>query len=249
MSNSPSPFHMLRIELDPEQTLRHAHRRKLPTWTIDDGYLVHSLLREVFADSAPQPFAVQPFRNGRIQVLAYGDANADALRDHAERFADPSLFQAIHWSNLASKPMPSRWSTGEQYTFELRFCPVVRVARADAPIKKKGAEVDAYLARCWQEGAGSRLDREQVYRDWLVNWMSRRDAAQIQRLQVLSYQSVKLLRRTQGTSRKARHPQRPSVLMQGRLQVQDEAAFLQVLRQGVGRHRAFGFGMLLLKPR
>jgi len=34
----------------------------------------------------------------------------------------------------------------------------------------------------------------------------------------------------------------------GVLQVRDSAAFAALLARGIGRHRAFGFGMLLLKP-
>jgi CRISPR system Cascade subunit CasE len=34
----------------------------------------------------------------------------------------------------------------------------------------------------------------------------------------------------------------------GLLQVEDAAAFTALLARGIGRHRAFGFGMLLLKP-
>ena len=40
----------------------------------------------------------------------------------------------------------------------------------------------------------------------------------------------------------------PDVVMQGRLRVSDPQAFAQLLARGVGRHRAFGFGMLLLRP-
>ena len=40
----------------------------------------------------------------------------------------------------------------------------------------------------------------------------------------------------------------PDVVLKGRLQVDDSDAFTQLLRRGIGRHRAFGFGMVLLKP-
>jgi CRISPR system Cascade subunit CasE len=40
----------------------------------------------------------------------------------------------------------------------------------------------------------------------------------------------------------------PDVTFSGTLAVQDPAAFHGMLSRGVGRHRAFGFGMLLLRP-
>ena len=58
-----------------------------------------------------------------------------------------------------------------------------------------------------------------------------------------------LLRRTQGERRTARpRLRKPDVTMQGALTVRDPPQFDALLRRGVGRHRAFGFGMLLLRP-
>ncbi len=42
--------------------------------------------------------------------------------------------------------------------------------------------------------------------------------------------------------------QGPDAVFTGLLQVRDSAAFAALLARGIGRHRAFGFGMLLLKP-
>ena len=36
--------------------------------------------------------------------------------------------------------------------------------------------------------------------------------------------------------------------MTGELEVGDSERFLHLLARGVGRHRTFGFGMLLLRP-
>ena len=40
----------------------------------------------------------------------------------------------------------------------------------------------------------------------------------------------------------------PDATLQGTLAVVDSGAFQALLARGVGRHRAFGFGMLLLRP-
>jgi CRISPR system Cascade subunit CasE len=57
------------------------------------------------------------------------------------------------------------------------------------------------------------------------------------------------LRRTQGPNRRARPGLRkPDVTFRGMLEVVEPGAFEALLRRGVGRHRAFGFGMLLLRP-
>jgi CRISPR system Cascade subunit CasE len=40
----------------------------------------------------------------------------------------------------------------------------------------------------------------------------------------------------------------PDAVFKGEIQVTDGEAFARLVTRGVGRHRAFGFGMLLLKP-
>jgi CRISPR system Cascade subunit CasE len=39
----------------------------------------------------------------------------------------------------------------------------------------------------------------------------------------------------------------PDAVLAGQLRVTDPKAFTQLLASGVGRHRAFGFGLLLLR--
>ena len=41
--------------------------------------------------------------------------------------------------------------------------------------------------------------------------------------------------------------ERPNVVLEGTLRVTDADTFRALLARGVGRHRAFGFGMLLLR--
>ncbi len=48
--------------------------------------------------------------------------------------------------------------------------------------------------------------------------------------------------------RKVRFVNGPDVIFTGQLQVEHSEAFARLLARGIGRHRAFGFGMLLLKP-
>ena len=48
--------------------------------------------------------------------------------------------------------------------------------------------------------------------------------------------------------RKSKLFPRPDVVFAGRLRVTEPAAFGAWLGRGVGRHCAFGFGMLLLRP-
>ena len=41
---------------------------------------------------------------------------------------------------------------------------------------------------------------------------------------------------------------RPQALLEGYLTVQEPDEFTSLLKRGIGRHRAFGYGMILLRP-
>ena len=40
----------------------------------------------------------------------------------------------------------------------------------------------------------------------------------------------------------------PDAVMRGNLTVTDSDSFVALLARGIGRHRAYGYGMLLLRP-
>jgi len=66
-------------------------------------------------------------------------------------------------------------------------------------------------------------------------------------VKIASFQRERLSRRTHETDRRAHSVERPDVAFEGTLEVTDANAFDALLRRGIGRHRAFGFGMLLLR--
>ena len=45
-----------------------------------------------------------------------------------------------------------------------------------------------------------------------------------------------------------RHSEGPDAVMRGNITVTDSDAFTRLLSHGIGRHRAYGYGMLLLRP-
>jgi CRISPR system Cascade subunit CasE len=56
---------------------------------------------------------------------------------------------------------------------------------------------------------------------------------------------------SQADERPQRKPvviERPVARITGTLQVETADAFAHLIARGIGRHRAFGFGMLLLRP-
>lgn len=247
MPVSESTLYMTRLELETRRLFELGKRRRLPSRSLDVGYLVHCALGELFGEQAPAPFAVTGQDRRYTQLLAYGDVPDAGLRELAERFAMPELFALCRWEDVKSKPMPSSWPVGTRVGFEVRACPVVRGAR-HSPLERKDAEVDAFLAECWRVGKEQDVDREVVYKAWLEQQFIRSEGATLLEARVERFQLTELTRRTQGDERKARLKRKPDVTFRGALEVTAAEPFAALLRRGVGRHRGFGFGMLLLRP-
>jgi CRISPR system Cascade subunit CasE len=241
------PLYLVRIPLRPDKLVGLARSRALPLRDVDEGYLCHCVMRELWQERAPAPFVIRPC-GGTLDIWGYSSGDARSLVEHARAFGDPSLVAAIgELDGIASKEMPA-FQIGRRLGFLLRACPVVRLAQCrdgDAA----GAEVDAYLARCFAIGKDVEVSREQVYRDWLtarVHQMS--TGAALERVRVTGFSREQLIRRTQGSERRARRLERPDVRFEGDMVVVDGERFREWVAHGVGRHRAFGFGAIILVP-
>lgn len=244
MSNGGDLF-MLRIPLRTQRLFDLGRRKRLPLRDVDLDYLVHCQLGELFGDRAPAPFRIVQERGRQVDVLAYGRFDATSLEEHARAFADPGAWDACVWERLAGKPMPKDWAAGRRVGFEVRICPVVRKSSSGLN-HRSGAEVDAFVSRCW-EAPGEDVDRERVYREWLERGLEEKGASLVEG-QLERFRLARLLRRRQGTVRSASVLSRPDALLRGVLEVTDGQAFRLLLASGLGRHKAFGFGMLLLRP-
>jgi CRISPR system Cascade subunit CasE len=244
----PDSLYLVKIPLRPENLMALARNRALPLRDLDDGYLCHCVMRELWQERAPAPFVVGA-RGRSLNVWGYSDSDAKLLIEHARAFGDPSLVAVIEdLSAVASKEMP-QFEPGRRLGFLLRACPVVRLASARNG-HVAGAEVDAFLARCFAAGKDIDVSREQVYRDWITARINQENTTGVilERVRVAGISRERLTRRTQGSERRASRLERPDVRFEGELVVVNGARFQGWLTHGVGRHRAFGFGALMLVP-
>ena len=263
-------FKMARADIDMSAFHKWAGGRQLMRGgAFDEGYAMHCLLKESFGEDAPKPFRIIAPRGGRKGVLyGYADADADELRELADIYADPLQKSILPADCVQSKAMPDNWRAGQRLGFEVIIRPVVRSrgvgaiiegydsvhdAAARCPDYKRGArtvEIDAFQYK------GSPLDRgamresgrtrEVVYSEWLNKRLSRCGGASLEggKATLQSFRRTRAVRKLRGASSEG-----PSALMRGTLVVGDNpAAFAELLRRGVGRHRAYGYGMLLLRP-
>jgi len=239
---------MLKIALSQPGLMRLGKQLGLPVRDVDAGYLVHCMLGELFGDVAPAPFDIRRNSGRWLDILAYSGTGVEELRRRADTFADPERHQAVDWDRFHQKRMPRTWPEGQTLGFNVRVCPVVRAA-SDTEHYSKGSEVDAFLTRCTEADDHENVpSREEVYREWFHDQIARAGGAEAMALSMHAFQLRKLTRRKQGGDRKTRVFTRPDARLEGVLRIVEADGFGDLLERGIGRHRAFGFGMMLLRP-
>lgn len=239
---------LVRIPILAGQLARVARRKHVPLREMDEGYLCHCVMRDLWQERAPAPFLLRG--RGRIlEAWGYSECDATELVEYAREHPDQTALAAIaDLAAVASKPIPLL-PVGQQIGFLLRACPVVRLATARAG-HKAGAEVDAFLARCFRLGPNVVVSREEVYREWLAERLNTETSGvAVGAVRVDAVSRERLVRRTQADERVPNRIQRPDVRFSGVLTITDTNRFLEIIARGVGRHRAFGFGALILVPR
>lgn len=224
------------------QTADRHHRRLV---TFDEGRALHHLLGETFGRGALQPFRLMVSR-GRTEgsLYAYSSSNASTLIETARESALPDALTVCGLDRLAVKPMPEAWKVGKRLSFDLRARPVRRLQNPIGNFRK-GVELDAYLVevlRLFPEGVpdeANQPSRCDVYREWLSRRIG--DSAEVENARLVHFSRSRVARKDAG-------PEGPDATIQGDLVIQDPLGFAMLLTKGVGRHTAYGYGMLLLRP-
>ncbi len=239
---------MIRADIDLRSFYRWAGSRGMISRNaFDPGFAMHCLITESFGrETAPKPFRViipRERKSGRGTFYGYAACDADELRDEARTFACPLQSKILPASSIDSKTMPESWRTGQRLGFEVLIRPVVRHARDSDEAGKKMREQDAFQSEAERHAKGEmKRSRAEVYKDWLSDRLARR-GARLEEASLKSFQRVRVVRKL-----RARASEGPDAVMQGTLTVTDPAEFADLVANGVGRHRAYGYGMLLLRP-
>lgn len=237
---NPEPLYMVRMSLDPAVLARFAAQQGLAHADDDgNGYIAHAWLAAMFGRAAPKPFRLlDGHRGGPVVLLGYAAADHASLITRAKTFADPLAWSVLVSDSLVGKPMPAAWNAGHCLTLEVLACPVSR---------KDGSEKDVYLRAVDRSGPDA-PGRAAVYAEWLQRQVQ--GAAELRNIRLDGFARVNLARRSAaaGGGRRLHTVERPRALFGADLTIADPVSFGGLLRRGIGRHRAFGFGMLLLRP-
>lgn len=233
----------------------------------DPDRALHHILDETFGPSLLKPFRLMvPHRRNSGTLYAYAGASKEDLLTRVAETAMPEGAggRILNLSQLDTKNMPVKWDAGKRLGFDVRVRPVVRIhaslanPRRGAQAYKAGAEVDAFVAEAQKnfpdgrpsivdgtatpsamEAAGR--DRAAVYRDWLAKQFVGAAEIDPQSTTMVSFQRTRV-------SRGPAAVEGPDATFHGELTITDPERFHALLARGIGRHRSFGFGMLLLRP-
>jgi CRISPR system Cascade subunit CasE len=238
---------MIQLQPDMRALFRFLEHREMNVRADEDlGYGLHVWLTALFGEMAPRPFRL--YQSGKTSpacLLGYVRHDADALSAYARQFAEPLAYgaAAAGLENLRTsvKPLPEDWRAGRRFGFEVFTCPIARKSRS-------GIEKDVFLIHADREGENAGLRRETVYLDWLRNQFG--EACVLENGELAGFRLIHQIRRKQAVNghRVSARLYRPQALLRGVLTVSNGETFRTLLARGIGRHRAFGYGMLLLRP-
>ncbi len=247
--------HLVRVPVDTGRLARWAGERG---WSgsngavFDEGRALHHLVTEIWGPRVFPCFRLLvPSRRHAGNLYAYSAMDAEALRPAARAQALPEHLQVLRLEGLESKPMPADWCAEQRLGFDLRTRPIRRLRRdlnSSNGTVRAGREVDAFLVEALRDHpdapdgmeTGGRT-RQEVYLDWLSERLA--PAARLDR------SASRLVRfRRRRVAREQRDSEGPDATVHGILTVAAPSKFSALLMRGVGRHRAYGYGMLLLRP-
>ncbi len=218
----------------------------------DEGRALHHLLDELFGPKTIRPFRLLVSPGGHAANLyGYSKHSHKQLQEMVAIHGLPEHIKVVQPARLESKKMPSVWKREQRLGFDLRVRPVRRLKstleNGDNSIRK-GAELDAFLIEALRLHPKDKLgmancarSRELVYLDWLEARFG--GGAEIDRVatRLASFKRTCISRGSSG-------PEGPDVVFHGALAIKDPEHFKELLSRGIGRHRAYGYGMILLRP-
>lgn len=233
-------LHLVEIRPNSVALLRFLETQGLTGRADEDlGYGIHAWLSAAFGEFAPRPWRLLWQQGRSPRILGYSNQDATQMRERIEEFADPGVMVVCSKTDdIVSRSMPA-FRVGRQLAMDVQCMPIIRKSRT-------GIEQDIFLSV--EKGTGRR--RDDVYCEWALERLSTSGAIGDVHLALQGFRLVKQMRRTSKRDGKRNTTTlvRPQVQLQGRFVVKDAEAFLALLARGLGRHTAFGYGMILLRP-
>ena len=234
------------------------HQWMTRTDTKDKDQAVHRILLETFGPLTPRPhrLILPKFKSKHPTIYGYTQADAPQLRAKAQACANPLQSTIIPANTILTKPMPTNWHTGEKFAFDMRIRPIVRFSSPrHSPSEAPGAsipqppaphgEADVYIQDVISRRNNNLTARDMttVYAEWLAALFDRQGGASLDRNSV----TLQSFRKTPKSHKNPTSSQGPDAVLYGNLTVGNPVAFANLIANGAGRHKAYGYGMVIIR--
>jgi CRISPR system Cascade subunit CasE len=227
-------MYFVQTTIDLVAAARHVSKHASHTASRDVSFVCKTVLSEGLCGSdVLRPWALRDNRDGKLTIVAYSQMNPDEV-DRRKGFALPEVQSAI--GKVLGYPLPAL-RTGEKFRFRIRLCPTIR--------STKRGETDAFLIAADEAGKDANLLRDDVYRDFIA---ARIAGAEVGPTSMTGFRLTRFARKSKKASTGFATRAFPDAEMVGHLVVTDPSVFAETLAAGIGRQRAFGYGMLQLSP-
>ncbi len=203
----------------------------------DPHNAMHVLLSALFGKGAFQPYRLFQPETGPWSVYGHSARSAEELAETARLVGAPDLLDVVDLDQIRGKPLPEAVPEGRRIGFDVRLFPVMR--RGDGRVRDAFAALRERQAQGGAEADPAPLTRERVYRDWFAERIS--GGAELETFRISAFSMPRMVRSGKGFIG-------PDLVAQGTLLVTGPDKFRSLLHEGVGRARAYGFGLLLLRP-
>lgn len=241
-SQARTPLHMIHAEVSVPDFQRWMATRNLT----ELDHAIHYFLTECFGkDDAPRPFRLVVPRGSRAgELYGYSPADSGQLREAIELYGSPRQQEAMPPQGIQHKTMPDQWRAGRRLGFETRICPTARANGGGTSGLKRGADRDLYQWTLSRVPAGEKPPtQETVYAAWLRRQFELNGGAQLETAKLTSFINLLTKRQISGKTISV-----PSAVMNGQLTITDPEQFKELLAKGIGKHKAYGYGMIRLRP-
>lgn len=193
-------------------------RNDVKALKITDAYSLHRVVYDLFEDVRTQPQKQASLPSGILYADKGGDFNSRLILMLADRPPNP----APEHGEVESKTIGAVFLQHHRYAFEVTVNPGKRDKQTGKIVAVRGREaITAWF-----------IDRAEKSWGFKVNPIN----LQIEKMSVQTFKKDGQIV-THG-----------SATLKGELQVIDREQFDQSFRQGIGRGRAFGFGLLQIVP-
>lgn len=214
--------------------VRHGHLKVKN----DFGYVIHAVLKILFRENHPQNFSFDQSKK-KLYFYTKSDENQLAL-DLASKNRDvcSGLGLVNFGDGCVVTDVELLIPLDGNLNFHVLTFPTKRLTDS-------GREVDAFNSL-----DGGEQERSEAYKNWLLARFDASWSANV-RIESVAIEQHSVLRRQQReVSRKERHEvviHVPLVKFAGTFKAHTNQYFLDALLKGIGRHKAFGAGMLLIQ--